>query len=502
MYLRVIYNTAIKQRIVQIQRNRIFERYIKADTEYHDSIPVGNLVNVITTEVNRAVTGIMAPLELIVYLIMLFGYLTMLSVLSWQMTLLSIVILLLASRVPTIWIKKSKYAGRKLVDANTIMSEFLVGRLRSPRLVRLSSTETAEKNEFHNLTQAQRKYVVFSSILQAKTDLSMEPILIALSLVFLYFSHTILHLQIEIIGLYLVIILRLLPIIKEIIAQWQIMQVSLGSVEVIENRLKDMKNHVEKDYGTKKISRLSRSILIDNVSYRYQNCKDYALENITFEIKANTTTAIVGASGSGKSTLIDLFPRLRLPSSGSVIIDGVDIERYTLRSIRELISYAPQSPQLFDSTVKEHILYGKSNATDKEIRESVFLAGAEEFINKLPNGFNTTLGEDAVKLSGGQRQRLDLARALVKKAPILILDEPTSNLDAESSEMFNKSISRIRKQADTTIIIIAHGLKSISNSDNIIVLNQGKIEASGIHSDLLVENGWYAKAWKSQDTES
>ena len=497
-YIRMIYNTAVTQRLVQGQRNRIFNRYIEANTSYHDSIPVGNLVNVITTEVNSAVMGVMAPMELIVYIIMLIGYLVILFMLSWKTTLVSIVILALASRIPNMWIKKSAQTGRKLVNANTIVSEFLVGRLRSPRLVRLAGTEIAEKKEFYMLTRAQRKHAVFGSILQAKTDVAMEPVVIALSLTFLYFAYTVLELQLEVIGLYLLVIMRLMPVIKGIIAQWQSVQRYLGSIEVIENRLELMKKSFEKDDGINSLRSLNKSIVLNKVGYRYPAGKDSVLKNITITLRINEMTALVGPSGSGKSTLIDLLPRLRLPTEGFIQVDGNNIERYDLKSLRKLISYAPQFPQIFDGTVKNHILYGKNDATDSDIKEAVFLSGAEDFINNLPQGYETILGEDAVKLSGSQRQRLDLARALVRKAPVLILDEPTSNLDAESEDMFKNALIRIRKETDTMIVIVAHRLASITNADQIIVLNQGELESKGTHSELILQKGWYAKAWKMQ----
>ena len=212
-YLRLLYNATVKQRLVQKQRNYVFNHYIKANTSYHDSIHVGNLLNIIQTEVDRAVAGIMTPLELLVYSIMCLGYLVMLSTLSLQMTLLSVLVFLIVSLIPRVWIKRSKSTGRKLVKANTLMSEFLVGRLRSPRLVRLSGTENAEKHEFYRLTLTQRKHNVLSVILKTKTETVMEPIIIGLSLVLLYFSHTVLHLQLEVIGLYLVIAMRLMPIV-------------------------------------------------------------------------------------------------------------------------------------------------------------------------------------------------------------------------------------------------------------------------------------------------
>ena len=498
-YIGVIYGATVHQRVTQIQRNLIFSKYMEVDTIYHDSVPVGNLLNVITTEVTHAVTGIMTPITLIANVIMLIGYLSMLFILSWQMTLFSSVILLLASQVPSVWIKESYQVGRKLVNANTVMSEFLVGRLRSPRLVRLSGTENAEKKEFYQLTQAQRKRSISSSILQAKTEVAMEPIVIGLSLIFLYFAYTVTQLQIEVIGLYLVIALRLLPVVKGILKQMQTVQKHMGSIEAIEDRLKGMTESIEKDDGVKDLIELKQSIVIDNVSFFYPLSKEDVLKKITIEFKANQMIAIVGPSGGGKSTLIDLLPRLRTPKEGVIKFDGDNIEEIRLKSLRQSIAYAPQFPQIFDGTIKNHILYGKSNATTEEVQEAVRIAGAEEFINKLPQGIETVIGEDAIRLSGGQRQRLDLARALVRKASILILDEPTSNLDAESEDLFRQALQRIRKEENITIIIVAHRLASIADADQIVVLNQGVVEDMGKHNNLLKREGWYAKAWKMQN---
>ena len=474
-YIRLVYSSAVRQRIIQKQRNLIFNNYIEASSSYHDKVPVGSLVSIITTEVNGAVIGIMVPMELIVYFVIFFSYLAVILLLSWQMTLLSIVTLFFVSIVSNIWVKKSANVGRKLVGANTIMTEFLIGRLRSPRLVRLAGTIDAEKEEFYHLTKVQRKHTVFGAILRARTEVSMEPVVIGLSIFFLYFSYVELKLQVEIIGLYLVIIMRLLPVVKGMISQWQKLQSVLGSMEVIGARLDTMKNFVENDTGIEEIVHLEQSLLVNKVSYQYPDAKTSTLEDVTIEFKVNSMVAIVGPSGSGKSTLIDLLPRLRVPLKGFIQIDGKDISKYTLKSLRQIISYATQSPQIFNGTIKNHILYGKKNATNEEIEEAVRLAGAKDFIDSMPQKLNTILDEDGANLSGGQRQRLDLARVLVRKAPILILDEPTSNLDAESEEKFNKALYRIHNETNTTIIIVSHRLANIAHADNIIVLNQGKV---------------------------
>jgi len=501
-YLRLIYTGVVTQYLIQIQRNRLFDRYIEADTSYHDRTPVGNLSNIVVQEVNSAVSGIMGPLELITYIIMLVGYLIVLSILSWEMTLFSVITLVISSLVPKAWINKSVLVGRELVNANTLVSGFLIGRLRSPRLVRLSGTESAEKEEFHRLTLVQRKHNVEGLILKSKTDSLIEPIVIGLSLAFLYFAYTVLHLQIEIIGLYLVVLMRLMPVAKSILMKLQSIKSSLGSIEALEGRFKAMKDSLEQDNGDEILSQINQPILIENVSYCYPDSEKDVLKNINIEFEMNKMTAIVGPSGSGKSTLIDLLPSLRLPTDGIIKINGKGIEKYRLKSLRQLMSYTPQSPQIFDGTVKHHILYGKSDAIDNEIQDAVRLAGADEFINQLPQGIDTKLGEDAIRLSGGQRQRLDLARALVRKAAILILDEPTSNLDAESEDAFIRALSKIRQETNTTIIVIAHRLASISKADNIVVLNKGMVESKGSHTELLKENGWYSKAWKIQESSS
>ena len=476
----------------------MFDRYLDSDSSFHDSLPTGNLVNAMTTEVNQAVLGIMAPIEMAVYLIMASGYLLILSALSWEMTLASFFVLLLASQVPKVWIRMSAHTGRRLANANTVMSSFLVGRLKSPRLVRLAGTEIAEKEEFNGLTLSQRKHAVFGSILQARTEVVMEPIVIGLSLIFLYFSYTVLQMQIEIIGLYLVVALRLMPVVKAIISQWQRIQRLSGSIEVIQNRLQLMEQSKELDTGSRMFSQF-RTLRFDDVSYRYPAGQSNALDGVTLEFEFGKITALVGPSGSGKSTLIDLLPRLRLPQAGSIYVDHHPIGEYTLSSLRQAIAYAPQSPQIFDGSVSNHIRYGKYDATDEEIREAAKLAGADKFIGQLPDGYDTLLGEDAVNLSGGQRQRLDLARALVRNASILILDEPTSNLDAESEEAFRQALRRIRNETETTIIIVAHRLASVVDADQIVVLNQGRVDAIGNHVELISQDGWYLDSWVLQE---
>jgi len=255
----------------------------------------------------------------------------------------------------------------------------------------------------------------------------------------------------------------------------------------------------EKGAGSKVFSRLDEEFRFKNVCFTYDKLKDKpALRDITVSFKVGQLTALVGPSGAGKSTLIDLMPRLRRPDTGVIQIGNVNIEEFTLDSLRAGISSAPQTPQIFNVSISEHIRYGKQHATEEEVRRAVELANATKLIEQLPDGYQTVLGESGVRLSGGQLQRIDLARALVRRAPILLLDEPTSNQDADSEALLREALLRIRRETEITIIVIAHRLSTVAIADKIAVLQNGHITAEGTHKTLVKEGGWYANAFRKQ----
>jgi ATP-binding cassette subfamily B protein len=205
---------------------------------------------------------------------------------------------------------------------------------------------------------------------------------------------------------------------------------------------------------------------------------------------------VVGHSGSGKTTLTRLLLRFSDIESGAIMIDGQDIGNVTQKSLRESIAYVPQEPMLFHRSLRENIAYGKPNATMKEITAAAEKANALEFIKKLPDGFETTVGERGVKLSGGQRQRIAIARAILKDAPILVLDEATSALDSDSEKLIQDALSKLMK--GRTSIVVAHRLSTIAKLDRIIVLEDGQIAEQGSHDELLKQKGTYAKLWAHQ----
>jgi ATP-binding cassette subfamily B protein len=248
----------------------------------------------------------------------------------------------------------------------------------------------------------------------------------------------------------------------------------------------------DKELDTTKVK---GEIRFDDVNFAYPE-RDEVISNLSLAIKPGTTQAIVGSTGSGKTTLIRLLLRFHDPSSGSISLDGDEIKDLRVKSLRSSISLVTQTIILFPGTVMQNIAYGRVGATEEELINSAKIAEAHDFIMQLPHGYDTQIGEGGHKLSGGQRQRLSIARAVLKDAPILVLDEATSSVDNETEEALQKSLEVISK--DRTTIVIAHRLSTIRHSDSIIVLHDGKVIESGTHEELLDNKSQYSKLWNVQ----
>ena len=237
-------------------------------------------------------------------------------------------------------------------------------------------------------------------------------------------------------------------------------------------------------------------IKFNNVGFKYDSTNEKAIKGINIEIKGNTISAFVGHSGAGKSTVMNLLPRFYDPQEGTIEIDNQIINKVSLSSLRKNLSMVSQDVILFDDTVRNNILYAKSDATDEEIEKACKFAAADEFIKKLPNGYETMIGENGVRLSGGQKQRISIARAILKESPIILLDEATSSLDAESEEIVQNAINNLTK--NKTTLVIAHRLSTIHNADKIFVMKNGKIINAGNHDFLIANCQEYKTLYKKQ----
>ncbi len=238
------------------------------------------------------------------------------------------------------------------------------------------------------------------------------------------------------------------------------------------------------------------NVVFEEVNFSYPNTQEQAIKNINISIKGGTTTALVGHSGAGKSTIINLLPRFYDPKEGKIYIDEQNIRSITLSSLRKNISMVSQDIILFDDTVRANIAYANMNASEKQIKDACDFAAATEFIDKLPEKFETIIGENGIRLSGGQKQRISIARAVLKNSPIILLDEATSSLDAESEEKVQNAVMNLTK--NKTTLVIAHRLSTIIRADKIIVLNQGKITDIGTHKELLQNSMIYKSLYSKQ----
>ena len=258
----------------------------------------------------------------------------------------------------------------------------------------------------------------------------------------------------------------------------------------------DKKIEIVEDKNLPNLIIRNSNIKFKNVFFSYQKTSAQAIKDISFDVQGNTMVAFVGHSGAGKSTIINLLPRFYDPQSGSIEVDNQNINKVSLKSLRKNLSMVSQDVILFDDTIKNNIAYAKNNASNDEIAKACKYAAADEFIENLPNGYETLIGENGVRLSGGQKQRISIARAILKESPIILLDEATSSLDAESEEIVQNAISNLTK--NKTTLVIAHRLSTIHNADKIFVLKNGKIINTGNHDFLISNCDEYKSLYKKQ----
>ena len=262
------------------------------------------------------------------------------------------------------------------------------------------------------------------------------------------------------------------------------------------SKIIDKDIQVKEESGSPDLNLKNSDIKFTNVGFKYESTEEKAIKNISLNIKGNSMSAFVGHSGAGKSTIINLIPRFYDPQDGLIEIDGQDIKRISLSSLRKNLSMVSQDIILFDDTVKNNIAYAKSHASNDEIIKACKFAAADEFIEKLPKGYETIIGENGIRLSGGQKQRISIARAILKESPIILLDEATSSLDAESEEVVQNAINNLTK--NKTTLVIAHRLSTIHNADKIFVMKNGSIINSGNHDFLIKNCGEYNSLYKKQ----
>ena len=506
-YAKDMYMGYVSYNLPRRIRNQAFEQLLHAKLSYHDGMRTGDFVNELTTEMESTVSAVHSAISFIGFGLMLAGYTFVAVALSPELSAGALIVFGVSAYVLSKMLRRIREVSKRFTAANQDMVSFLVERLRNIRLIRLSGFEHAEADLLYDRTSDQLDAAMDRRRIVARLNVAVEPVILSAAFVLLYISSEIVGMELERILLFFFILIRLVPIVKDMVRMRQTYLGNTGSIEAVVRRLDELSKVREEDHGTGKLDRLTRSIEFEDVHFTYLTESEEeearkALHGVSVSFQAHKTTALVGPSGSGKSTLVDLLLRLRRIGRGGILFDGTPIDRFSAVGLRAGIAYAPQQPQMFNTSILEHIRYGNPKASMGEVERATRLANAHDFISQLPDGYDTVVGEVGERLSGGQRQRIDLARALLYQAPVLVLDEPTSGLDAESEALFLGALAKIRAETDITVIIIGHRLSTTADADTIVVMRDGKVDAVGSHAELFTGCAWYRTAYLTQNPEA
>lgn len=496
------YNMAyIGQRVVIDLREAVFRHLQKLDQAYFDRRKTGVIMSNLTNDVTTLQTAIVDNLiSLITEGVMLIGSLVFMFYIDWKLSLLTFVIVPMVLGITNIFGKRLRVAGHevqgRVADITALLQEVISGI----RVVRSFVREAFELGRFQNENMRNFKAVMKATKLTALLGPMVEfSAAIAVVVILWYGGYAVVHGEITAGALiaFLIYAINLSNPVKRLTQVYGNIQKAMAAGDRIYEILETEPTVKESPQATPLVVNQG-AVSFEDVSFSYDG-KKQALQGVTINVTPGATVAIVGPSGAGKTTVANLLPRFYDVTGGVIKVDGQDVRHVTFQSLREQIGLVPQDTMLFNATVKENILYGRLNATDEEVYEAAKAANALEFIEKLPKGMDTMVGERGNSLSGGQRQRIAIARAILKNPKILILDEATSALDAESETLVQAALDRLMK--DRTSIVIAHRLSTIKNANHIVVLKDGKVEEEGSHEELLALNGLYGHLHAVQFSE-
>jgi len=488
--------------LVHALRTDLFNRYLLLPFKFFDQSMSGNLVSVVTFNVQQVTEAGTKAIKTVVQqgslVILLMGYLLYVN---WILTLFFIAVLPIIGLIVTKVSRRFRLISKNILSAMGDVTHVTQEAVQGYQEVRIFGAVKTERNRMSNASHDNRR----QNMKMAFTGALSNPLIILIvSFAFAGVTGFMLNpiiLNTMTTGSFIAFIVASGVLIKPIRQLTEVNSDIQRGIAAAESIFEILDSDAETDEGTFEAETVTGGFEFSNVSFTYKGTKKEILKEINLKVSPGETIALVGSSGSGKTSLVSLIPRFYNHKEGHILLDGVDVNEFTLTNLRKHIGIVSQNVTLFNDTIFNNIAYGelKDRSVD-QVRAAAKIANADEFIEDLPDGYDTHIGDDGVMLSGGQRQRIAIARAVLKNAPILILDEATSALDTDSERHIQAALEQLMK--DRTTFVIAHRMSTVEKADRILVLEKGLIVEQGTHEQLLGNKGRYAKLYRNQFDES
>ena len=480
--------------IVTDIRQELFGRMVRLPVSYHDSNTSGRLVSRVINDVTLMANAIAGVLKDIFQQGLTF--LAMLGVIfyqNWKLGSLSMIVIPLAAVTMVRMGKRLRALGKSGQEQMGDMASTLQETLSGIRMVKAYGREAAEAERFKDSNKAFLTTTMKAIQVSSLGSSHIEVIGVVGVAVIIWYGGSLVISGDMTPGAFFSFLAAMFMVftpLRRLSGSNNTIQQALAAAERVFGVI-DLETEQETDRGQVSMPPVTRSVVYQDVTFLYDGQTVPALSDVDLVIPAGQMVAVVGSSGSGKTTLANLLPRFYHPTAGAVLIDGVDIQSFTLASLRAQIGIVSQEVVLFDDTVFNNIAFGRQHAAEADVVQAAKLAYAHDFIERLPQGYSTMVGEKGIKLSGGERQRLAIARAILRDPPLLILDEATSALDTESERVVQLALTNL--MAHRTTLVIAHRLSTVQRADRIVVLDRGTIVETGTHDELLLRGGHYKR---------
>ena len=490
---------SVAEEIKKTLQSQMVKSLIAADTQLIDKKHSGKFISNLTFDVSH-ITNLLSNFILSLFKdsLTLIGLLTVMFFQNWRLSLIAIIMIPVASLSAKTLGKRIGKVVTEAQEKSGFLNTYLIELFKNHKLIKIFQKEQYENDRADNhLNQLKDKtkkinlvYIRMSPIMETLTG-------IMIAILIFYSGKLALKNQMDVGNFF--------SFLAAMMLAYQPIR-SLSTLNMTANQglsaagrilpIIDIKNKIIDNEKSKDIKITNANIRFNNINFKYNTDEKNVLKNINLNIAGGKMTSLVGHSGSGKSTILNLIPRFYDAQYGEILIDNQSIYEIKIKSLREKISLVSQDTTLFDDTIKNNIAYARSDATDGDIIEAAKLSYSHEFINELPNKYETIIGENGIRLSGGEKQRLSIARAMIKKTPIILLDEATSSLDAETESKIQDALKILT--ADKTTIVIAHRLSTILNSDQIYIIDDGNVVANGKHDELLNNSKLYKNFYEKQ----